>query len=161
ARQFKEPLIWSAFMVRINRILERIEYKQLLFLTCLFWFLAWILGRNGYFPFNDDWAYVLSVEHSLQAHALRLSQGVAATAIFQVARAYIFSRIFGFSYTVLLFSNLTLVWIGLLAFYHTLRRLGASPSTSLAAVLSLFFNPLFFHLSFSFMTDASTLALMM
>lgn len=112
-----------------------------------------LLSRTPYFPFNDDWAYISSVEKTLRAGALRLSQGGAPSAYFQVLWGWAFARFFGYSFQVLVLSTWTMIWLGLLAFYRSTK--------SLAACLALFFNPLFFHLSYSFMTDAFALALML
>ena len=51
-----------------------------------------------------------------------------------------------------------LAWIGALALYGTLRELGRTRSESLIATVVLVANPVFFVLSFSFMTDVPFLS---
>ena len=46
-----------------------------------------------------------------------------------------------------------LTWLGALALYGTLRELGRARTDSLIAALVLVANPVFFLLTFSFMTD--------
>ena len=50
-------------------------------------------------------------------------------------------------------STVILAWLGALALYGTLRELGRARTDSLIAALVLIANPVFFLLSFSFMTD--------
>lgn len=66
---------------------------------------------------------------------------------------------FGFSYTALRFSTLTIALGALLALYGLMREAGAGSRTALFGVLVLAFNPLFFVLSFTFMTDVPFLGL--
>lgn len=113
------------------------------------------------FPFNDDWAFVFPVEHWMRYGSLRLSQGGSPTLLFQVLWGRLFCVPFGFSFDALRISTLVLAVAGILAFRETLRALGASRGASLAGALLLLFNPLFFLLSQSFMTDVPALSLML
>ena len=65
----------------------------------------------------------------------------------------------GFSFTALRFSTLCLALIGILGMYFVLKRLGASRGLAVLGALVLGFNPIFFALSFTFMTDVPFTAL--
>ena len=65
----------------------------------------------------------------------------------------------GFSFATLRVSTVCLSTIGCWAWYLTLRELGCDRRASLLATLVLVFNPVFFAMSFSFMTDAPFVSL--
>jgi hypothetical protein len=98
-------------------------------------------------PIVDDWTYAWSVEHFLHTGELRVLEWSAHYPLAQVLLGALFSRLFGFSFAVLL------AWAGLLAFFLTLREAGIRPLPAGLATLALWCNPVFFVLSHSFMTD--------
>jgi 4-amino-4-deoxy-L-arabinose transferase-like glycosyltransferase len=65
---------------------------------------------------------------------------------------------FGFSFTALRFSTLTLGGVGILACYLLLREIGSDWWTALLGALALAVNPLYFALANTFMTDVPFLA---
>ena len=68
-------------------------------------------------------------------------------------------RLFGFSFSILTASTLVLAFACLVAFYCLARALDVPPSGALLGTALVGFNPLFLHLSYSFMTDMPFLAL--
>ena len=81
-----------------------------------------------------------------------------------VAQAWwgrVFADLFGYSYTTLTWSTLVLSWAGILCFYGLLRRLSLPPGTALFGALVLLFNPIYLHLSYSFMSDVPFLTLVL
>lgn len=104
-------------------------------------------------PLIDDWTYAWSVEHFLQTGELRMLEWSAHYPLAQIIWGAVFSHIFGFSFFTLRVSTLVLEWAGLLAFFFTLRTLGIAPLLGALGTLALFFNPVLFVLSHSFMTD--------
>lgn len=117
---------------------------------------GWLLvsgWRNT--PVIDDWVYAWSVEHFLRTGQLRVLAYSGFYPVAQILWAAPFAKLLGFSFAALRVSTLCLSTIGCWAWYLTLREMGVDRRSSLLATLVLVFNPVFFALSFSFMTDAS------
>lgn len=115
------------------------------------WYLvsAW---RNT--PVIDDWVYAWSVEHFLQTGQLRVLEYSGTYPVAQVLWGAAFGKLLGFSFATLHLATVTLSAIGCYAWYLTLRELDVDARDSVLATLVLVFNPVFFALSFTFMTDA-------
>jgi 4-amino-4-deoxy-L-arabinose transferase-like glycosyltransferase len=71
----------------------------------------------------------------------------------QILWGALFCLPFGFSFSALRVSTVVFAWLGSLALYGTLREVGRTRTESLIASLVLIVNPVFYLLSFSFMTD--------
>jgi hypothetical protein len=104
-------------------------------------------------PFHDDWTYAWSVEHFLKTGKLEVLDWSIHYPFAQILWGALFCLPFGFSLSALRVSTVVLAWLGALAMYGTLRELGRTRGESLIATLVLIANPVFFVLSFSFMTD--------
>jgi hypothetical protein len=104
-------------------------------------------------PLHDDWTYAWSVEHFLKTGKLQVLDWSIHYPFAQILWGTLFCLPFGFSFSALRVSTVVLAWLGALALYGTLRELGRARSESLIATLVLIANPVFFVLSFSFMTD--------
>jgi Dolichyl-phosphate-mannose-protein mannosyltransferase len=104
-------------------------------------------------PLHDDWTYAWSVEHFLKTGKLQVLDWSIHYPFAQILWGALFCLPFGFSFSALRVSTVVLAWLGALALYGTLRELGRARSESLIATLVLIANPVFFVLSFSFMTD--------
>jgi Dolichyl-phosphate-mannose-protein mannosyltransferase len=104
-------------------------------------------------PFVDDWAYAWSVEHLLQTGELRILDWAVSLNAAHVLWGALFCAPFGFSFTALRLSTWVLSLLGLVGFYVLLRELGASRRDTLLGVALVGFYPVYFILSFSFMTD--------
>ena len=109
-------------------------------------------------PFHDDWTYAWSVEHFLKTGELRVLDWSVHYPFAQILWGALFCLPFGFSFSALRVSTVVLAWLGALALYGTLRELGRARSESLIATVVLLANPVFFVLSFSFMTDVPFLS---
>lgn len=127
-------------------------------------FLSWIgstflIGINGNFPLNDDWQYAYPVQQLVEEGELEMRGYFAPNIILQVFWGYLFCWLAGsFSFTWLRLSTLALAALGGWAMYTLGRRPGISPGLSLLGAAILLFNPLYFSLSFSYMTDVPFLA---
>jgi hypothetical protein len=113
-----------------------------------------LVNPLGNFPLNDDWVYARAVQSILQKGYLDLSTGHTAANLF--SQAYwgaLFCLPFGFSFTALRFSTLTLGLVGVLATYGLLREAKANQLFSLLGTLLVALNPVYFGLSNTFMTD--------
>ena len=115
------------------------------------WFLVGA-GRNT--PVIDDWVYAWSVEHFLRTGTLRVLEYSGTYPVALTLWAAPFATLLGFSFATLHFATVSLSTLGCWAWYLTLRELGVDTRARVLATLVLVFNPVFFALSFSFMTDA-------
>ena len=104
-------------------------------------------------PLHDDWTYAWSVEHFLKTGKLAVLDWSIHYPFAQILWGALFCLPFGFSFSALRVSTVILTWLGALALYGTLRELGRARTDSLIATLVLVANPVFFLLTFSFMTD--------
>lgn len=110
-------------------------------------------------PFHDDWTYAWSVEHFLNTGELQVLDWSVHYPFTQILWGALFCLPFGLSFSALRVSTVVLAWLGALALYGTLRELGRARSESLIATVVLLTNPVFFVLSFSFMTDVPFVSL--
>jgi len=104
-------------------------------------------------PLHDDWTYAWSVEHFLKTGKLQVLDWSIHYPFAQILWGALFCLPFGFSFSALRVSTVVLAWLGSLALYGTLREVGRARTESLIASLVLIVNPVFYLLSFSFMTD--------
>jgi Dolichyl-phosphate-mannose-protein mannosyltransferase len=126
---------------------------------------GWLMvGPRSNVPVIDDWVYAWSVEHLLDTGRLQVLEISAFYPITQILWGALFARVAGFSFVVLRGSTVVLAVFGCWAVYLTLRELDCRRSTALLGALALAFDPVYFALSFSFMTEVpfvsfSTMAL--
>lgn len=129
------------------------EWSALLFFLVM-WIAAWLLvGPRANVPVIDDWVYAWSVEHLLKTGRLQVLDFSAFYPIAQILWGALIAQLAGFSFATLRFSTVLLSALGCWAVYLTLRELGCRRSTSLLGALALAFDPVYFALSFSFMTE--------
>jgi hypothetical protein len=132
------------------------RYSDLIWVSLLVavWISAvFAVDPVGNFPLNDDWAYASAVRALIEQGALRLSGWTATNLIAQLLWGALFCLPFGFSFTALRISTLVLAALGVVATYALLREARAKPGTALIGALALAFSPIYFALSFTFMTD--------
>ncbi len=111
--------------------------------------------QHGY-PIDDDWIYAQAVRDVLHG-GFAFPGWAQASQLTHALWGAGFAAIFGFSFTTLAWSMLTLAAIGSLTFYAMLRRLQVGANTALLGALLLACNPILIHLNYSFMTEASFL----
>ncbi|MCP4440170.1 MAG: glycosyltransferase family 39 protein [Aureispira sp.] len=133
-------------------------YKYPALLTLIWLVGIFLVGVGGDFPLNDDWAYAHNVYHLSEHNTLKFSDWPAMTLLAQMYWGALFCKIFGFSFVVLRISTLILGWIGLLTFYQLLWEQSKHAHFAFLGSLLLLFNPLFFSLSYTFMTDVPFLS---
>jgi Dolichyl-phosphate-mannose-protein mannosyltransferase len=109
-------------------------------------------------PFIDDWTYAWSVERLLQTGTLEVLDWSVSLNPAHVLWGALFCAPFGFSFTALRLSTWVLSLLGLLGFYALLHGLGVSRRDTLLGVALVGFYPVYFVLSFSFMTDVPFVA---
>lgn len=134
---------------------EKPRDKTLLhvFILSIIWIsLIFIINPVGNFPLNDDWAYATTVKSLVEEGRLIISDWISPTFIAQALWGSFFCYIFGFSFTVLRFSTITLGLAGVIATYLLFRECKYIP-IALPCTLLIMLNPVYFNLSNTFMTD--------
>lgn len=126
--------------------------------------LAWlaaaaVIGIEGDFPLNDDWAYAHSAQVLCETGRLERIGWTWAPIVSHALVGALFCLGFGFSFEVLRASGLLMGWLGVLASYGLCRQLGASRRWALLAAAAVGFNPLYLNLSYTYMTDVPFAAL--
>ena len=129
-------------------------------LIFILWFCcAFFVNPIGEFPLNDDWAYAKNVFHLSEHGDLVFDDWPAMTLIVHMLWGAMFTSVFGFSFTVLRISILILGFVGIWGCYLVIMKISRNHILALIGALTLAFNPLYFSLSYTFMTDVSFLAL--
>lgn len=105
------------------------------------------------FPITDEWAYVHSVDDLL--HLSYRLEAAQATSIGHIAWGALFALLFGQSFTTLAVAGLVMGAGGTVLFYLLLRQLGMATRWALLGTLMLACNPIYLHLSYTFMTDVT------
>jgi len=121
---------------------------------------GWLLvGPRANVPVIDDWVYAWSVQQLVDTGRLQVLDISAFYPIAQVLWGALFVRTAGFSFGVLRLSTVVLAVLGSWAVYLTLRELGCQRTTSLLGAFALALDPVYFALSFSFMTEVPFVSL--
>ncbi len=115
----------------------------------------------GDFPLNDDWQYAYPVKTWIQDGNMDFQGVFAPNILLQIAWGFLFCKIAGgFDFTWLRFSTLALAILAVLSCYQLVKNANNGCRTSAGfSALVLAFNPLFYSLSFSFMSDVPFLAI--
>jgi hypothetical protein len=118
-------------------------------------FVLSILAVNpvGDFPLNDDWSYAITVKRLLEI-GLYVPNGWGAMSLLtHIGWGWLFCAPFGFSFNALRLSTLTASLAGGLSVYFFAKELDQPRLYRIIAALTLIFNPIYFALSNTFMTD--------
>ena len=83
------------------------------------------------------------------------------TLVFHAYWGALFGAALGYSFTALTLANLTMSFLGALALYVLLRRLGFGAGLSGLGAALLALNPYYLLLSYSFMTEITFVALLL
>lgn len=127
----------------------------------LFTFLTiWFTNPVGDFPLNDDWQYAYPVKSLIEKGQMDFMGVFAPNILLQIVWGFLFCKIAGgFGFTCLRFSTLTLAFAALFVFHILMKRNYPDKQISIwFATMALALNPLFYVLSFSFMSDIPFLA---
>ena len=138
---------------------KKISLSHPTILIFFLWCISLIfINPIGEFPLNDDWAYSLVVKEWLDTGIYHVSDWPAMSLFAQICWGTLWAKIFGFSFTILRFSTLLIAAAGVYAFGAILKELQVTAPFRALAMGVLLFNPLFFHLSSTFMTDVPFLS---
>lgn len=130
-------------------------YKYYLLLALVLLLSEILVNPLGNFPLNDDWTYGKSVLVLLKQGKITTGDFAAMTLFTHILWGGMFTKVFGFSFTVLRFSTLISSLIGLFTLNKLSVLISESRITGFLACLVLLFNPLYFNLSNTFMTDVN------
>lgn len=133
--------------------LAKADIINILLIIALWFFMVILVNPLGNFPMIDDWVYGLSVKYLLENGDFRLPSYASANVFSQVYWGALFCLPFGFSFTALRFSTLTLGLVGVLVTYVLLREVNTNSKISLIGAFLIAINPIYFGLSNTFMTD--------
>ncbi len=142
-----------------KRAINRLELRSLGLITAAWAAVLLLIPPQHEYPIIDDWIYAGSVRTLLQTGAFVMPALSQANLVGLTLWGAPWARLLGFSFTTLTYSTLFLALLGLFAFYGIARVLNVPVWGALLGTGLLFFNPLFLHLSYSFMTDVPFLAL--
>jgi len=112
-----------------------------------------LVNPLGEFPLNDDWSYSLAVKHFADTWEIRLSDWGAMSQVWQIVYAGLYSKIFGFSFTGLRLLTCMIALLTNVVLYRIFLRFNRDRFLALAGVALVFFNPLYFNMVMSFMTE--------
>lgn len=133
-----------------------------LFLLALALLATALTGLGGEYPLNDDWIYAAGVASWLAEGEVTYYAPVAPNLILQVLWGGVCCLLGGgFSFVALRVSTLLLAGVGLVAFYQFIKVVTGEQRLAFAAGLILLTNPIYYNLSFSFMTDVPFTALVL
>jgi len=132
---------------------------------CLWIFLIWaappaLLHPFQNTPFVDDWVYAWPVQRLIEHGDLRMLDYSGSLNLVQILWGAIFCLPLGFSFTALRLSTWLCAAACLWGTYLLLQELRVSRRDSLIATAALGAYPIFFVLSYTFMTDVPFLTAM-
>lgn len=131
------------------------KYAYFLFLVLLYIVCFIIVQPFGNFPLNDDWAYSKSVKLLYETGHFTIGEWGAMSLFTHIAWGFLFTKVFGYSFLALRISTLVSGLIGLWFLYRLVLKMKGTPLVALLVCLVLFFNPIFFNLTFTYMTDVN------
>lgn len=140
-------------------LLPREAGRDFLFITILFWIAVILAKPLGDFPLNDDWSYGIAVKRFLESGGYYPTVWTSMSLISQVVWGATFAGLLGFSFETLRLSTMVLSWLGIFSIYLVVRQLKQPSWVALATSLTIAFNPIYFALSNTFMTDVPFMAL--
>ncbi len=112
-----------------------------------------VINPIGNFPLNDDWAYGLTVKHLLQSGEFRPSGWASMPLLTNTIWGALFCLPAGFSFNALRLSTLVLSLGGVLGTYWLARKFQLPRGLPVICALVVGYNPIYFALSNTFMTD--------
>jgi 4-amino-4-deoxy-L-arabinose transferase-like glycosyltransferase len=121
---------------------------------------ALVLPTRANLVMYDDFTYIRQAQEFANHLVVHVPNQAAANAVFEIVWGGTFGALLGTHLWVFRLSTLVLSLISGLAMYGLCRELGIGRNGSACGAALLLFNPLFFVLSYSFMTDPHLVALL-
>ncbi|MBY0551752.1 MAG: glycosyltransferase family 39 protein [Candidatus Obscuribacterales bacterium] len=134
-------------------------YKGLLVLLAV-WLCSMIaIDISGEFPLNDDFSYAKAAFALASQGKFMVTDWTCMTLVTQVVIGAAVAKVFGLSFFALRLITTAASVSGIIAFYSVFSILGRSSKVALMAAACLAFNPIYYSLSATFMTDVLGLSL--
>ena len=146
-------------MLNELKIFNHIKWYPVLFIFLL---SLWFTGLGGEYSLNDDWMYASAVKSLVNERTYKVIGEFSPYIFLQVIFAWFLSLLYGsFSFVILRVS--TLIWslAGLYAMYKSVKLIAGDNTKAIFAALILLANPLFYNMSFSFMSEVPFVALLL
>lgn len=138
-----------------------IHYRYILLLLLVFFIAEVFVNPLRNFPLNDDWSYSKSVKILLEKNKFDIGAWGAMTLATQIYWGFLWTKVFGFSFTVLRISTLLSSCVAVLTMFNISLRITKDFRIAFWTALVLLFIPLYFNLSNTFMTDVNFLTLLL
>ncbi|MBT3538891.1 hypothetical protein HOF40_03520 [Candidatus Parcubacteria bacterium] len=135
------------------------QYTYAILIVLLFLGQFLFINPIGEFALNDDWVHTEILKHWSDTGEFRMSPYAGPTFYMPILYGTALIKTFGFSFSILRISTLFLALGSLLAFFFLLNKTNNKPHINILVVLALWLNPIFYNLSFTFMTDIPALFL--
>ena len=142
---------------------EKYALKRLLTVSLPFLAFAaaiFFINPIGEFPLFDDWSFARTVLNYQETGKLKICGWASMTLVLQTWWGILWTKLFGFSFTVLRFSTIFCAFASVVMLYKILSHQHKDYKMVSFFCLILIFNPIFFLCSLSFMTDIPFLLLM-
>jgi len=107
----------------------------------------------GNYPLNDDDLYAHAARNFVETGHIKLAPVITPALVGQIVLAAPFIKLFGFSHTLLRVLTILLGAFGIWALGRILRRAAVDARTRFVAQCALAFNPIYFCMSGTFMTE--------
>jgi hypothetical protein len=134
---------------------SRVDYAAIV-LPVLIWIIAMIVvNPTGNFPLEDDWSYSLAVRHLVETGEFRPHGWTSMSLLGETLWGALFALPAGFSFFALRVSTLVAGALGLAGFATLLQQAGCESRKTVLATIVLGFNPIYFVLAATFMTDVA------
>ncbi len=129
------------------------KYKYQLIIIGLFLLQFVFISPIGEFALNDDWVHSEIIKHWVNTGEFRMNPFAGPTFYVPILIGVGISKIFTFSFSALRISTLVLSLATLLLTYQLIAEITKKQKLALFAALIIWLNPIFYNLSFTFMTD--------
>jgi 4-amino-4-deoxy-L-arabinose transferase-like glycosyltransferase len=131
-----------------------IKHKYFYAVLFLFVIAEFIVRPTGNYPLNDDWTYGKSILFLFLNDKYDI--GTSASSLWtHLMWGMLFTKVFGFSFVVLRISTLISSVVGLFVLYKLVIQISGNARVAFVACLVLLFNPIYFNLSNTYMTDVN------
>jgi len=136
-------------------------HPHILILSGLFLLQFSFISPLGEFALNDDWVHTEILKHWVESGEFRMNPFSGPSFYIPIVYGAALVKLFGFSFSLLRISTLVISLLTLILFYSFTKEITKKPQLSFWTTLVLWSNPIFYNLTFTFMTDIPALFLIL
>lgn len=136
------------------------ENKPFLLLLLSYVLATLFVRPFGNYPLNDDWSYAISVLSIEGVGRLDIGEWPAMTLATHVVWGYLFTKVLGFSFLSLRISTWVSMCIGMYSLYSLGTKLSGNKIKAALMSAVLLYNPIYFNMSNTYMTDVNFVTLL-